>query len=66
MRTKNRFRMISAMLAVLVALFAVTPMQAFAYTGESDTVTQAAGEKQEAAPESADTEQLPAFPRRLV
>jgi len=49
--------MISAMLAVLVALFAVTPMQAFAYTGESDTVTQAAGEKQEAAPESADTEQ---------
>ena len=57
MRTKNRFRMISAMLAVLVALFAVTPMQAFAYTGESDTVTEAAGEKKEAAPESADTEQ---------
>lgn len=52
MRTKNRFRMISAMLAVLVALFAVTPMQAFAYTGETDAVTEAAGEQKEAISET--------------
>ena len=52
MRTKNRFRMISAMLAVLIALFAVMPMQAFAYTGESDVVTEAAGEQKEAVSET--------------
>lgn len=56
MRTKNRFRMVSAMLAVLIALFAVMPMQAFAYTGESDTATEAAGEKKEVTSESTDAE----------
>lgn len=52
MRTKNRFRMVSAMLAVLIALFAVMPMQAFAYTGESDAVTEAVEEKKEAIAET--------------
>ena len=48
MRTKNRFRMVSAMLAVLIALFAVMPMQAFAYTGEAEPETEAVEEKKEA------------------
>lgn len=56
MRTKNRFRMVSAMLAVLIALFAVMPMQAFAYTGGAESATEAAEEKKETASETSSAE----------
>lgn len=36
MRTKKHFRWATALLAVMMALFAVTPMTAFAYTNEAE------------------------------